>query len=119
MRSRHGRAISYQLLGTFGLGKEFFCRAFARLTPYWGHLDVPCGCYVERPPVFSYRMRELCDRESPWWVATYTELAVKTAEFILFDVYDWCRLWSLSREMIEGIQRLNSETIFGNEGNER
>lgn len=32
LRSKHGRAIPYQCLATFGLGLEFFRRGLARLT---------------------------------------------------------------------------------------
>lgn len=64
-------------------------------------------------------MREFLNTESPWWVVAYTELAVKTAAFVLFDVYDPCHLWSLSHEMIQGIRCLDLETFLGNAGNAR
>lgn len=64
-------------------------------------------------------MRELLDLDSPWWIVTYTKLAPKTAAFVLFDVYDSCRLWALSREMIQGILYLNLKTVLINVGNER
>lgn len=103
----------------FELGTEFFCEAFVRLTPYWDRLEVPSGCCVKLPPVFSYVMRKLCDPESPWRFGSYTELAANTVVFILFDVFDSFRLWELSRDMIQGIRRLNSETILLNSCNAR
>lgn len=51
---------------------------------YWQRLEVPPRYPVELPMVYSYSMRELLDPESPWSVVAYTELAGKTAAFILF-----------------------------------
>lgn len=41
----------------------------------------------------------------------------KTAAFILFEVYDSCKLWALSKELTRGIRRLDSKIFLGNEGN--
>lgn len=51
--------------------------------------------------MFTYPLRELMNSESPWWVVAYTEMDAKTAVYILFEVYDSCRLRALSRDMIE------------------
>lgn len=119
LRSKHGRAIPYQCLEMFGLGSEFFLRGFVRLTAYWSRLEKLRGCCVELPPVFIYRMRKLCDPESSWWIVAYMKLAAKTAAYILFEVDDSCRLWRLSREMIQDIRRLDLQTILGNTDNAR
>lgn len=115
--SKNGLSIPYKCLATFSLVLEFFRRKFVRLTPYWSPLEVPRGFISELQPVFSYRMMELICPTSPWWVCGYTELAAKTAAFILFVVYDSCLLGALSREMIEGIRRLNFRSELGNSGN--
>lgn len=81
---------------------------------YWSHLEIPCGCCVELPPVFTYLMHELCDPESPWWVVAYTELSAKKAAYILFEVYESCRLWKLSHEIIHGIRSPYLKTVLGN-----
>lgn len=117
MRSKHGREITYQCFGTFGLGTNFFRRGFARVTAYWQRLEVPGGCAVDLPMVFSYRMRKLLDPESPWWVVVYTDRAGKVAALILFDVYDSCRFWALRKEIVRGIRRPHLKIVLGNAGN--
>lgn len=63
--------------------------------------------------MFSYRMRAFCDPESLWWFVAYSEITDKTAAYILLQVCDTCRLWALSREMIQWIQSLNMEAVLG------
>ena len=46
--------------------------------------------------MFSYKIVDLMDPQSGWWILAYTEFAAKVAAFILFEVYDNCRLWGLS-----------------------
>lgn len=99
--------MPYKWLATFGLGSEFFRRAFARLTKFLGCLEVPCGFVVELAPEFTYCTTELMGSESPWLVVAYTEMAAKTAAYILFNLYDSCRIWALSHDMSEGISRFN------------
>lgn len=70
---------------------------------------------VELPPVFCYRMCELLDPDSLWWTVAYTEMAANTGAFILLDVYDACRVWTLRREMLERIRRLDLPAVIGNE----
>lgn len=117
LRSKHGRGIPYQCLSTFGLNAEFFRRPFARLTPCWSRLEVPRGCVAELPAVFTYRIRELMDPASLWWTVAYTKLAAKTAALVLLELFDSCRLWDLSHEMIEGMRRLNLQSVLGNNRN--
>lgn len=115
LRSKH--EIPYQLLATFGPGSELFRRVFPSFTAFWNSLEMPRSWTAELPPVFSYGIRKLMDPKSPWLVWAYTELAAKTAAFILFEVYESCRVWALSRNMIQGIRRLDLKTILGNAGN--
>lgn len=84
-RSKYGVAIPYQCINTFHLKGEYFQRAFARLTPAWQRIEVPLGCNVELPPVFTYKGHELKHYDSGWWVVAYSEMATKTASFILYD----------------------------------
>lgn len=64
-------------------------------------IEVPRVCNVELP--LTYHMFEFLEPESPWWIVAYTELIVKTAEFVLFDVNESCTLWALRHEMIQVI----------------
>ena len=114
LRAKHGRAIPYQCLATFNLAPEFFRRAFCELTRFWSRIECPRGCNVELPMVFTYKMRELMDPDSGWWVVAYTEMAVKTACFVLMDVYDNYRLWSLSPHMIDCMKQLDLSVSLGN-----
>lgn len=107
LRSKRRRAIPYQCLAKFGTVSEFFRRAFARPTPFWQSLEVSCACAVQLPPVLIYRVLQLMDTESPWWVVACTELSAKMAASIFFEVYDTCRLLALSREMMQGIRHLS------------
>lgn len=93
--------------------------AFAQLTKFWHKLEVPRDFPVDLPPVSRFHMRELCDPGSLWWVVAYTEIAAETAGFILFEVFDNCRLWALRRDMIQRIRRLSLKTVIGNAGNAR
>lgn len=87
-RSKHGQAVPYQCLSTFGLWTELFGSAFMRLTTFWGRLEVSGGGKAEFLPVLTYRMRDLIDRDSPWWVVAYTDVLAKTTAYIRFEVYD-------------------------------
>lgn len=113
-RSKYGVAVPYQCLNTFSLRGEYFQRAFPRLNQAWQHIEVPRGCNVELPPVFTYKSCELKHCDSGWWVVAYTEMAAKTAAFVLFDAYDQFRLWALSSLMIEHIRALNLVAVLGN-----
>ena len=119
LRSKYGRPVPYQCLSTFGVRRSFFERAFCALTPYWSRIEVPRGCAAELPPIFSYKMRELMDPASGWWVVAYTEFAVKVAAFVLMDAYDRYRLWALSPTLITQLLRLNLDRALGNAGNVR
>lgn len=39
-------------------------------------------------------------------------MAVKTAAYILFEMYDSCRLWKLSHNTIEGVRLLNLRQVL-------
>lgn len=56
--------------------------------------------------MFTYKVRELRDPKSGWWVVAYTAFAAKTAAFLLCEVYDSFHLWALSAEMIANIRAL-------------
>lgn len=86
--SRH----NLSMLGDDWSSSECFRRRFARLTAFCYRLEVPCGCFTELPPLFTYRMRELCDQESLLWVVVHSEFAAKLAAYILFEVYNSFRL---------------------------
>lgn len=62
--------------------------------------------------MFSYRMCDLLDPASPWWVVANSELAAKTAAFVLFDVYDLGRLCAFSWATLWGTRRLNLKVVF-------
>jgi hypothetical protein len=113
LRARHGRAIPYHCLTTFALRGTYFQRAFAELTQFWSRLEVPRGCLAELPMVFTYRMRELMDPESGWWVVAYTEYAMKAAVYILMDVYFNYRLWCLSPHLIDAFEGLDLGVALG------
>ena len=102
-RSRLNRAVPYECINMFGLQDGYFVNGFAELTPQWRKLEVPRGCNAELPMIFSYKMDELRDPQSGYWVIAYTEWVVKVAAFVLFDVYDSYRLWALSPAMIEAL----------------
>lgn len=57
------------------------------------------------------------DPGSPGCVLVYTELVLKTAAYILYKLYDTCRIWLLSRKMIQGIRRFDQKTLLGNAAN--
>ena len=119
LRSRYGRPVPYQCLSTFGVRRSFMERAFCELTGYWSRIEVPRGCSAELPMVFSYKMRELMDPQSGWWVVAYTEFAVKVAAFILMDAYDRFRLWALSPTLISQLLMLDLDGALGNAENAR
>jgi len=118
-RSRLNRAVPYECINMFGLQDGYFLNGFAELTPQWRKLEVPRGCNAELPMIFSYKMDELRDPQSGYWVVAYTEWVVKVAAFVLFDVYDSYRLWALSPAMIEALGQLNLDQALGNRENAR
>ena len=113
LRARHRREIPYHCLATFNLRPAFFEREFCELTQFWSRIESPRGCTVELPPVFAYRMREFMDPSSGWWVVAYTEQAIKTAVYILMDVYFNLRLWSVSPHLARALSELNLDAALG------
>ena len=67
-RSKLGRAIPYQCITVFGVRQTYFERAFCAVTAYWRIIEVARNCSAELPAVFTYRMPELHDAQSGWWV---------------------------------------------------
>lgn len=116
-RSKHGVAVPYQCLNTFSLRGTYFQSAFPRRTQAWQRIEVHIGCDVELPPIFSYKSCELKHKDSGWWVVAYTEVAAKTAPFILFDAYDQFRPSALSTQMIDHIGALEVQAVLGNRQN--
>lgn len=112
-RSLCVRAISIHALHVFTVRNLFVANEFQVVTPYWQQIEMPCGCSVELPMMFTYRSRELRDHEFGWWVVPYTEFAAKTAEILLFEVYDSYRLWCISSDLIRNIRKLDLIRVLG------
>ena len=53
------------------------------------------------------------DPRSGWWVVAYTEQAVKTAVYILMDVYFILRVWSVSPHLARALGELNLDAALG------
>ena len=68
---------------------------------------------MKLPPVFAYRMCELMDPSSGWWGFAYTEQAIKTAIYILMDVYFNLRLFSMSTHLAGALGELNLDAELG------
>ena len=79
---------------------------FMPIHPEWSSIEVPKNCPVELPPVLSYMTSQLLNPQSGWWVVAATEFAAKTAAFLLFEVYDNFRLWSVPQFLIDCIKTL-------------
>lgn len=63
--------------------------------------------------VFTHHARKLPDPKSGWWAVTYTDFAVNTAAFLLFNVYHSFVLWCLSTEMVLNIRQLDLVRVLG------
>ena len=68
---------------------------------------------MELPPVFGYRMRELMEPNSGWWVVAYTEQAIKIAVHIIMEVYFNLRLWSVSPHLTRALGEINIDAALG------
>ena len=91
---------------------------FVPIPACWDRIEVPRGCLVELPPVLTYFGSKLLrDPHSGFWTVFYTEWAVKTAVFILWDVYDNCRLWYLQPTTIDHLKRLDLRVPLGGSDN--
>lgn len=98
MRSKFGLTVPHQCLTTFYTLAGFRKKAFPELTRFWRSIEVPRGCYAELPPVFTYKATELRDPSSGLWVVAYTEYMFRVVAFLLFEAYDNCRIWAVSRD---------------------
>lgn len=115
--SRTSRPISYKWLSAFGLVPAWFERVFCGLPAFWSKLKVPQGGLAESPMVFTYKTPELIGPESGWWVVTDTEVIVKTAAFVLMELYDGYWIWALSPHTWKAIDTLGLDVAFGNRKN--
>lgn len=117
-RSNKGLMVPYQCVAQFELHGEALRERCVAVTPRWTRVEVPRGCNVELPPIFSYKSSVMQDDpDSGWWVVAYTQHVAKTASFILMDAYDQYRLWALSSDMIRFLRELDLLPVLGNEGN--
>ena len=82
-------------------------RAFCELTVFWSRIECPRGCTVELQMMLPYKMRELMDATSGYWVVVNTEKTVKMETFVLMDAYDNYRLSVLSPDVIVSLRTLN------------
>ena len=57
------------------------------------------------------------DPNSGWWTVVYTEFVARQAVFVLWDVYDSCRLWRLSPKVLEFVFDLNLSFVLGSRRN--
>lgn len=90
---------------------------WASANEYWRRVEVPRGCRAELPPVVSYRNSALQDPNHGLWMTVYNGFAVKAASFILQDVYDKYRLWSIPPRLMTLIRGLDLSTVLGNREN--
>ena len=116
-RSMTGRALPYQNLCQFDITDDEVAGGWPLLTRAWGQYEVPRGCTAELPPIFTYKPHCLMDQSSGLWVIAYTGFAAKTACYILQEVYDHYRLWSLSKAMLAAIDRLDLRVVLGSQHN--
>lgn len=115
LRSKHVRSTLYQCLATSSSRSDVFCCGFARLTVYYHRIEVPRSCFVYLPLVFTYLMWEICETISPLLVVAYSELAAKTADFILFVIYDFFRMWALGNDSIYHASQLEEDLAISKE----
>lgn len=117
MRSKYGLAGSHQCMMVFDVCNSFRPACFVLLTSVWSRVKVPAGCYAEFPPVFTYKAEELRDSTSGEWVVAYTEFAVRTLAFLLFEARNNLRLWAVSHDTCRLARELELEPTLGSMGN--
>lgn len=117
MRAKFSLAVPYHCLTVFDTRGDFRSNGFPQLTKFWRLLEVPRGCNVELPPVFTYKAKELMDSESGWWVVAYTEFVLRVAAYLLFDAYDNIRLWAVSPDLLRCVKDLDLEGPLGSAAN--
>ncbi len=92
--------------------------AFCQATDLWKLVEVPRGCRAELPATFAYKMEELLDPSSGWWMVAFNGFAAKVAAFVIQDAYDKFRLWALPPRMIRIIRGLDLSRVLGTEDNQ-
>lgn len=86
---------------------------FEKLAVDWFRAEVRKGFNVELWPVFSYKLSELTDLCSGFWVVVYTEFDSKMTAFTFFDAFnDFLSLW-LSHRNIVYLWNKNLKPISG------
>lgn len=102
----------------FSVRDSFIAYDFPEITPYRQRVEMPCGCWVELTMVFTHRARKIRNEKSFWWVAAYTEYALKPAASLLVEVYHIYRLWCMYPDMIRNIRRLHLVQLLRSSANE-
>lgn len=115
-RHVHGQVIPYFYPQADFLNWDSRQRVYTKMKPYLRSLEVPLGCLVSLPTIFSYKMSKLLRRYPPWWVISNTGFACCTAEFVFRDLYDYMRLWRLAPPMLASIRALNVNVVLGSTG---
>lgn len=72
---------------------------------------------MELPIIFTYWSRHLRDPELVWWVLAYPELTMKAVDFFSVEVYELCRLWGISRELIPNMSQCDLLSVLVSSAN--
>lgn len=100
-------AVLYHFMTSLGVRTDFCDAAFPHLASFWKRIEVPRAFYTELPPIFTYKAEDCPDDISDWWVAAYTEFTARTLAFLLFEAYEYLRLWKVSRDTFRLVRDLN------------
>ena len=104
MRSRTGFFIPYQCLEAERLTPTAKIGRYVRIPDHFADVEVPRGCYVDLPPVLTYKGVEMMqDPSSGLWVVFYAEYTARVAAFLLWEVYDRYRLWFVPERLRQWI----------------
>ena len=118
MRYRTGRLIPYHCIESEGMTSFARENRYVRATPFWERLETSQYCTAELPPIVTYMSSYLIDDpNSGWWTVVYTEFVARQAVFVLWDVYDSCRLWRLLPKVREFVFELNLSFVLGSRRN--
>ena len=117
-RTRTGFLVPYQMVEIDRITHRARIGRYVKIPDWFGEVEVCRGMQVDLPPVLTYRGIELIDDpESGLWTVFYSEWLVKIAVFLLWEVYDQCRLWFLPTRVITDLRNMRIKDELGSEYN--
>ena len=120
VRNRLGYLVPHQMTEIDLMRASARPSRYVPVTADFQAVEVPLGCCAELPPEVTYLGTELRQNlRSGLWVPFFSGWTARVAVYLLWDVYDTCRLWYLPPTLCSYMRILDLSLPLGSTANYR